>query len=326
MAEPPDAGRKSVGELLGELSLLYQRTEEASEAYNSTAEKLKTQRAKARRAQSKLSRAQSALATGRMQAGELARQQYRGEGTGIPPTVQMLLARDPYRLLERGHLLQRAAGDQATTVRKLTDGRQRHAAAAQRARAAVARQERLAKRKKEQRNEVRRRLKKVESLLSSLTGDQLARLHELERDRTDAAQQKLVASGALDPSGATGSPSAQGRKALDWALKQIGKPYVWGAEGPGAFDCSGLTQQAWRHADRDIPRTSQEQWRRLPRVPLNKLRPGDLVIYREGATHVGMYAGNGRVVQAPRPGSAVRLTPLAADRPLGAVRPDGRRA
>ncbi|MGP3972757.1 C40 family peptidase [Streptomyces sp. 8N114] len=326
MAEPPGTGSKSVGELLGELSLLYERTEQASEAYNGTAEKLKAQRAAARRAQTKLSRARAALATGRTQAGELARQQYRGEGTGIPPTVQMLLARDPYQLLERGHLLQRAAGDQAATVRKLTDGKQRHASAAKRARAAVARQERLAKRKKKQRNEVHKRLKKVEMLLSSLNGDQLARLHELERDRTDAAQRQLVDSGALDPSGATGSPSAAGRKALDWALKQVGKPYVWGAEGPRAFDCSGLTSQAWRHAGREIPRTSQEQWRQLTRVPLDALRPGDLVIYREGATHVGMYAGDGRVVQAPRPGSAVRLTPLAADPPIGAVRPDGRRA
>ncbi|MBO8194854.1 C40 family peptidase [Streptomyces oryzae] len=324
-AGPPDAGRKSVGELLGELSLLYQRTEAASEAYNGTAEKLKTQRAAARRAQSKLSRARHALADGRMQAGELARQQYRGEGTGLPPTVQLLLTRDPYQLLERGHLLQRAAGDQAATVRRLTAGKQRHAAAAKRARAAVARQERLAKRKKKQRNEVRKRLRKVETLLSSLTGDQLTRLHELEQDRMDAAQRKLVESGALDPSGAV-SPSAPGRKALEWALKQVGKPYVWGAEGPGAFDCSGLTWQAWRHADREIPRTSQEQWRQLPRVPLAKLRPGDLVIYFEGATHVGMYAGGGRVVQAPRPGSVVRLTPLAADPPIGAVRPDGRRA
>ncbi|WP_243083556.1 C40 family peptidase [Streptomyces sp. 891-h] len=323
---PPDVGRKSVSELLGQLGMLYQRTEEASEAYNRTAEKLKTQRAATRRAQAQLSRARSTLAAERRRAGELARQQYRGEGTGLPPTVQMLLARDPHRLLERRHLLKRAAGDQAATVRRLSDGTRRHAAAAKRAREALARQERLAKRKKEQRNEVRKRLRKVERLLSSLTGNQRARLDELEQDRADAAQQKLVASGALDPSGARGSASAQGRKALHWALKQVGKPYVWGAEGPRAFDCSGLTWRAWRHANRDIPRTSQEQWRRLPKVPLDELRPGDLVIYFKGATHVGMYAGGGRVVHAPRPGSVVRLTPLAASPPIGAVRPDGRRA
>ncbi|MFE9387640.1 NlpC/P60 family protein [Streptomyces sp. NPDC007025] len=322
---PPSARHGSVGELLGELSVLYQRTEEASEAYNGTAEKLKAQRTTARRAQAELGRARSVLARERRRAGELARQQYRNGGTGIPSAVRMLLTRNPHRLLDRGHLLQRAADDQADTLGRLARGQRRHTAAVRKARAAVTRQERLADRKKHQRDEVRNRLRKVEGLLSSLTGEQLARLNALEGERTDAAQQRLVAGGTLDPGGASRAASAQGRKALDWALEQIGKPYVWGAEGPGAFDCSGLTRQAWRHAGREIPRTSQLQWRRLPKVGLDELRPGDLVIYFEGATHVAMYAGGGRVVQAPRPGGEVRLTELAVDPPIGAVRPDGRR-
>ncbi|MCG0284597.1 C40 family peptidase [Streptomyces sp. PSAA01] len=112
-----------------------------------------------------------------------------------------------------------------------------------------------------------------------------------------------------------------GKRALAYALDQIGKPYVWGAEGPNSFDCSGLTSSAWAYAGRLIPRTSQEQWRQLPRVPLNKLRPGDLVIYYKGASHVAMYAGNGQVVQAPRPGQRVKLSPLASNPLHGAVRP-----
>ncbi|MCQ8191524.1 C40 family peptidase [Streptomyces rugosispiralis] len=119
-----------------------------------------------------------------------------------------------------------------------------------------------------------------------------------------------------------GMASAEaGRRALAYALSQIGKPYVWGAEGPDSFDCSGLTSSAWAYAGRTIPRTSQEQWRRLPRVPLNQLRPGDLVIYYKGASHVAMYAGNGQVVQAPRPGQRVKLSPLASNPLQGVVRP-----
>ncbi|WKX74435.1 NlpC/P60 family protein [Streptomyces sp. XD-27] len=105
-------------------------------------------------------------------------------------------------------------------------------------------------------------------------------------------------------------------------MRQIGKPYVWGAEGPDAFDCSGLTQQAWRQAGYLIPRTSQEQWRTLPRVPLSELRPGDLVVYYPKATHVALYAGGGAVVEAPRPGGRVRTSPLATYPLRGAVRPD----
>ncbi|WP_254885554.1 NlpC/P60 family protein [Streptomyces sp. NA02950] len=126
------------------------------------------------------------------------------------------------------------------------------------------------------------------------------------------------------PTGGSRLPTASasaGQRALGYALDQIGKPYVWGAEGPDSFDCSGLTSQAWAHAGRTIPRTSQEQWRQLPRVSLQRLRPGDLVIYNKGASHVAIYAGNGQVVQAPRPGQVVKLSPLATNPVQGAVRP-----
>jgi cell wall-associated NlpC family hydrolase len=109
---------------------------------------------------------------------------------------------------------------------------------------------------------------------------------------------------------------------LRYAVRQIDKPYVWGAEGPESYDCSGLTSQAWQSAGRAIPRTSQEQWRTLPKVPLSELRPGDLVVYFPEATHVAIYLGNGLVVHAPRPGGRVKVSPIAANPLLGAVRPD----
>ncbi|WP_432011622.1 NlpC/P60 family protein [Streptomyces cucumeris] len=126
---------------------------------------------------------------------------------------------------------------------------------------------------------------------------------------------------APQSTGGSMASATAGRRALDYAMEQIGKPYVWGAEGPNSFDCSGLTSQAWAHAGRTIPRTSQEQWRQLPRISLQRLRPGDLVIYNKGASHVAIYAGNGQVVQAPRPGQQVKLSPLATNPVQGAVRP-----
>nr|WP_238937218.1 NlpC/P60 family protein [Streptomyces clavuligerus] len=80
--------------------------------------------------------------------------------------------------------------------------------------------------------------------------------------------------------------------------------------------------RAWDFAGVRIPRTSQEQWAGLPRVPLRSLRPGDLVIYFPGATHVGIYLGGGQVVHAPRPGTTVKVSPIAANPVLGVVRPD----
>lgn len=314
-----EPGAQSVSQLLSRMRSLYQETEAASEAYNGTEVRLKSQRLATRRAQAALAQAQARLATERVRAGRLARQQYRSSGTGLPPAVQVLLSRDPERLAESGHVLRRAAGGQAATVRDLTSGERRRATLAERAQRALKRQQQLTARKKTQREATRARLKEVEALLASLTGEQLAELRRLETERTGAAQRELEDSGTL---GGPRNPSPAGQEALDYAMDQLGKPYRWGAEGPGAFDCSGLTSRAWQHARRAIPRTSQEQWRKLEHVPLHRLRPGDLVMYFSGATHVGIYAGDGKVVQAPRPGAVVKVSPVASNPVLGAVRPD----
>jgi hypothetical protein len=115
------------------------------------------------------------------------------------------------------------------------------------------------------------------------------------------------------------SPAA---RAVKFALAQRGKPYRWGAEGPGAFDCSGLTWAAWRAAGVAIPRTAAAQVGNLPHAT-GRLQPGDLVVYRsDGPTrrHVAMVVGRGRMVEALGRGIPVRVTRL---RPgyLGAVRP-----
>jgi NlpC/P60 family len=121
-------------------------------------------------------------------------------------------------------------------------------------------------------------------------------------------------------------PAAGSRSALAvaFALRQRGKPYRWGAEGPHAFDCSGLTWAAWRAAGVRIPRTAAGQLASLPRVR-GRLQPGDLVIYPSrgpSRRHVAMVIGQGRMVEAPGRGIAVRSTSI---RPgwLGVVRPGG---
>ncbi|MER5650590.1 NlpC/P60 family protein [Streptosporangium sp. NPDC002524] len=125
----------------------------------------------------------------------------------------------------------------------------------------------------------------------------------------------------------TGSASGNARTALQFAYAQIGKPYQWGGEGPGGYDCSGLTQTAWARAGVGIPRTTYEQWswgagRRVP-LDLNQLQPGDL-LFSKGLGHMGMYAGNGKMVHAPRTGDIIKEVDLDDywwGRLLGAVRP-----
>jgi peptidoglycan DL-endopeptidase CwlO len=123
-------------------------------------------------------------------------------------------------------------------------------------------------------------------------------------------------------------PAAQGdaraARAVAFALAQRGKPYRWGAEGPHAFDCSGLTWAAWRAAGVAIPRTAAGQLAGLPPVR-GRLQPGDLVIYRSDGPshrHVAIVVGGGRMVEAPARGVPVRVTGLRSGW-LGAVRPGG---
>ncbi|MCX2924291.1 C40 family peptidase [Streptomyces sp. NEAU-W12] len=323
-------GNRSVAGLLTDLQRLYREVGKATEAYNATEERLAKQRAETRRLDRALAAARLSLHDSRSAAGRLARQQYQSS-TGISPYVRLLLARDPQHALDQGHVIGRLARNRAAAVGRLTGSEQRADALARQARKALDDRLALTERRGKQRAAVRERLGEVEELLASLTPGRLAALAELERTEASRKQAEFMASGALDVPGAPGAPggpgtgrtpSAAGDRALRYAVEQIGKPYEWGAEGPEAFDCSGLTSEAWGAAGTPVPRTSQGQWARLDRVPLDELRPGDLVVYFPEATHVALYLGDGMVVQAPRPGARVKVSPIAANPVLGAVRPD----
>ncbi|MFE7580472.1 NlpC/P60 family protein [Streptomyces gardneri] len=317
----PPPGGDSVTALLARLRTLYQRAEEATERFNAADEALKVQAADTKKVTARLTSARTDLARGRAEAGRLAREQYQGRVafSSLPASLQVLFAADPQSALDQGRLLARAARERAGTVSRLEGAERRADALASASRKALDRQQSLAAAQRVRRDEVTAKLREVEKLLASLSPAQLTRLTELERVQTAGAQRELLGSGVLDGPRA---PSRAGAAALRFAVGQIGKPYVWGAEGPESYDCSGLTQQAWAAAGRELPRTSQEQWATLPRVPLSELRPGDLVVYFPGATHVALYLGEGLVVQAPRPGGKVKVSPVAANPLLGAVRPD----
>jgi peptidoglycan DL-endopeptidase CwlO len=314
---------KPLSELLRELRVMYEQTESASDAYNSTSAKLERQRERTNEAERALTSLRSALAESRRDAGRLARQQYRRGDIGLPPVVQLLLMRQPRDTMDGLRLLTRAAGRQALTVHRLVAGEKRQRQLTAHARRSLAGQQRLADRKKKQRDAVRARLHRVERTLASLSPDRLTRLRGLEAAQQAGAQRSLMSAHGLRGSKSLRKPSRAGAKAVRFALRQIGKPYRFGAAGPRAYDCSGLTHKAWRKAGRPIPRTSQAQWRTLRHVRMSRLRPGDLVVYYRSASHVAIYAGRGKVVHAPRPGSSVKLSPVGAIPSVrGAVRPD----
>ncbi|HEX5190533.1 MAG TPA: C40 family peptidase [Streptosporangiaceae bacterium] len=125
--------------------------------------------------------------------------------------------------------------------------------------------------------------------------------------------------------GLTSSTAASA--AIAFARQQVGKPYLWGATGPDAFDCSGMTMMAYRAAGIDIPRTSQQQWQWGPRVDPSQVQPGDLVFFAgaDGSTtapgHVGIVIGHGMMIDAPSTGFLVRIEPYTSSGAVGFTRP-----
>jgi cell wall-associated NlpC family hydrolase len=124
-------------------------------------------------------------------------------------------------------------------------------------------------------------------------------------------QQVLASHGDTQavPSGVV-APSAAAQKAVDTALAQVGDPYVWGAGGPDAFDCSGLTQYAYSAAGISLPHSSSSQSTMGTPVSRDQLQPGDLVFFYSPVSHVGMYIGNGQMVHASTSGQPVKVASL----------------
>ncbi|MFF3627577.1 NlpC/P60 family protein [Streptomyces sp. NPDC002164] len=294
-AEPQDTPRS----VKARIDRLYVEAERATEQYNRAAEGADRLRDEANRARDRAARGQEHLNRLRTSLGSLATAQYRSGG--LDPSVQLFLSSDPDTYLERAAALNRLTERQAAGLREFRQTRrslEQTRVEAARALAGLERNRETAARHK---RTVERKLAQAKRLLGTLPG----------ADRTDLANASR--SGREDAFAAAAGPPADSARAAVavMAVQQaLGRPYVWGANGPDGFDCSGLMQWAYARAGVGLPRTSQAQRYAGHMVPLSQARPGDLVAYRADASHIAMYVGNGRVVHAPYPGAPVRYDPV----------------
>ena len=152
--------------------------------------------------------------------------------------------------------------------------------------------------------------------------DKLAEAKELLAD-LEAEERERVLSSRGSTARVPASVPATGRAAaaVQYAMAQVGDAYVYGAMGENAFDCSGLTMRAWAQAGVSLPHSSSAQFSSGPRIAASDLQPGDLVFYYTPISHVGMYIGNGMIVDAANPGTGVRVAGLYSMPFVGAVRP-----
>jgi cell wall-associated NlpC family hydrolase len=200
--------------------------------------------------------------------------------------------------------------------------------------AAVGRQLAFVQAAKTERNKLAGQLASAQAHETAL---QAARQAALAAQAAAAAARAAAAGGSPEgpaqaPSWAWGSGASatQGDIAANWALTQLGKPYQWGAAGPDSYDCSGLTMEAWAHAGVPLLHYTGYQWEEGPHVPLDELQRGDLLFYATDTAdpstihHVGIYIGDGMMVDAPYTGAFVRIDSIYQPGGLiGAVRPAG---
>jgi cell wall-associated NlpC family hydrolase len=135
------------------------------------------------------------------------------------------------------------------------------------------------------------------------------------------ATQNAAASGGAPPTPKEVPSSGGATTAVQVALAQVGKPYVWAGAGPDVFDCSGLTLYAWRAAGVSLSHSAADQYASLPHVSSDQLQPGDLVFFGSPIHHEGMYLGGGMMVNAPQTGENVRVVPIDRSDFVGASRP-----
>ncbi|MER5491809.1 NlpC/P60 family protein [Streptomyces sp. NPDC002454] len=301
------APRDNPADTRTEVARLLAQAERATEEYNAADERTDRLRATATAARDRVARGQERINTLRGALGALAGAQYRS-GT-IAPGWELMLSADPDSYLERAALLDRLGSQQTAELRRLHQAQRTLAQERAEAVRALAELERSRAEVARRKHTVERKLREARRLLNSLT----------RAERAEHARASRSARTDLQPSPAGADASSpRAAAALAAARSALGRPYVWGANGPAGFDCSGLMQWSYAQAGVSLPRTSQAQRFAGRRVPLSGARPGDLVTYRSDASHIGMYVGGGQVIHAPYPGAAVRYDPVGM-MPVSAV-------
>ncbi|MFD9934938.1 NlpC/P60 family protein [Streptomyces massasporeus] len=334
-AAPAADDKPSLEEVEKKVDDLYRQAESATDKYNAAKEKTAKQRKHVDTLLDDVAERTQKLNEAREELGSFASAQYR-TGAAAPDTATFLLADTPQDYFDQTQLMDRMTGRQKVAVDDYVTQQSETMKKRQEATESLETLTDSQAGLRTAKATVQRKLADARELMSKLTAEEKARLAAIEKEkqaeaarkaeelaRQQAAQQKAQEEAAQQQdSGSSSSGSDSGSssstapadssyatkadKALAFARAQIGKPYVWGAVGPGSYDCSGLTQAAWKAAGVTLPRTTYDQVNAGTTVPLSQARPGDLVFFYDDVTHVGIYIGNGMMIHAPKPGTYVR--------------------
>lgn len=299
----PGFAEPSIADVQTRVDRLYHDAEKASERYNDLQLQLKTLRKDLSGLQADEQRERDRLGELRTDVQDSIVDQYQGQG--LVSVGQVVVSDDPGAFLDQlatmssVNAIQASIYDDYATELKALEIRQ---SATQKRSADIAAAEKQAA---AERAAADKKLGEAKALLDRL--------------KAEEREQILSRGGLRAPSEVP--VSGRAAAAVHYALAQVGKAYVYGAAGPNAFDCSGLTMMSWAQAGVGLPHSSGAQFGSGPHVGTGDLRPGDLVFYYSPISHVGIYIGNGLIVHAANPGAGVRVAGVFSMPYTGAVRP-----
>ncbi|MEP7023556.1 MAG: NlpC/P60 family protein [Actinomycetota bacterium] len=297
-AAPATTTPASLKALVAKATKLARQVDALSEQYDGLRIQLNEAKTEARIAHQAAARDLKHLSAGQLAVGQIAAEGYMTGG--VDPALQLLQNSDPQAFINRASImlqLQRENGDKVTV---LTSAEK----AAERAQLTAQQEAAKATKLSAQMNTRVKAIRAKENVLNGTAYKQAMQIFEQTGNYPNVPM----------PSG-----NSVGIQALRWALTQRGKPYVWGAAGPDSFDCSGLVMWAYAKVGISLNHFTGDQWNEGVHVSKDSLAPGDLLFF-DGLGHVGIWVGNGLMVDAPHTGTVVQIQPVSWPAFDGAVR------
>lgn len=327
--------RPTLASVTAKIEQLQTQADLAVEDYDAAAVALVAARRAGAAAVERLARQRAVVEAVRARLSSFAASAYQSGGAG--DMAALFLTGDPSTFLDRVATIQQIGRDQADAVAAFEAAAKSLAEAELAARQAVAQANQLQARMKARRDRIEQVLEQEKRLLGSLQAAERQRLLAAQQAADRAAAVRAPAPPLAPPAAgaprAVGTPreavpsppvattSGRGAVAVAFAYAQLGKPYSWGAAGPNAYDCSGLTMAAWGAAGVALPHSAGGQFSAGTPVSSSALMPGDLVFFGAPIYHVGIYIGSGLMISAPHTGTVVAIQSAFLAGYVGAVRP-----
>jgi cell wall-associated NlpC family hydrolase len=301
---PAQAAPATSGEAAQLMAAKGHELEVVTEQFNEAREALNSHQAAAQAAAAELEAATAVLAAAQQQVRSIARTAYTGQGLG---SFQALMVSDSAdEFVDRVTMLQTIAGHQDAILKNAAAANVAAAQAQATAQHAAAEAQAQFDAVSAQQADLQVQVNEYRAAFDQLSAQERAAAQSAPVEHASRADREPVPA----PSGPVVANSQAAQIAVDTAMAQRGKPYVWAAGGPGSFDCSGLTSYAYAAAGVSLAHSSRLQSQMGQAVSRDALQPGDLVFFYSPVSHVGIYIGNGQMVHAPTSGDVVKVSPL----------------